>query len=603
MLVLSAVATPCAAWSRPPRSGPSRRVRPPPHERRVRIEHHAAVRRSRAAGATRARSPARQEAPAAGHLPAARLLAIVSTLFGMMMAVASDLPDLENRKEYQDARNSVLVDSQGQTLGVLTNNQSRVLVRYQDLSSYMSNAIIAIEDRRFYENSGVDVRGIGRALVQDVLSRKAAQGGSTIAQQFVKNALRAQSDRTVFQKMREAALAYHLTRKWPKSKILTEYLNSIYFGNGAYGVESAARTYFGNQPDHKDCGTRTQPVRQGAQARGGRADRRRRGQPDGLRPRRPSAGGPGAAQPRAQEHVRPGAAAAARVPRRAHPGPPGADRHQAAHGQDQGAVLHDLGAPAARRPVRRPQGVRGRPEGQDDARPRAPGRRPRTRSTSTWPTRRGRRPPWWPSTTRPARCARWSAGATTRRGRSTSPPRASASPARRSSRSSSPRRSRRATAPGSLWPSRKRDLHRPGHPGQGEVRRQQLREQVRGHPDARRRPDLLRQLRLLGGRHLRRDEEDRGAGRAHGHPHAGLVELRDDARRPQAGRHAARHGPRLRDLHRGRPAHRRHPGRGRRRARRHPGGRLAERQDAQDRTTSRASPSSTARSPTRRSGS
>jgi penicillin-binding protein 1A len=184
------------------------------------------------------------------------LLAIVSTAFGMMMAVASDLPNLENRKEYQDARNSVLKDSQGRTLGVLTNNQSRVLVRYRDISPYMLNAIIAIEDRRFYENSGVDVRGIGRALVQDVLKRKTVQGGSTIAQQFVKNALRAQSDRTVFQKMREAALAYHLTRKWPKSKILTQYLNSIYFGNGAYGVESAARTYFGNQPDHKDCGTR-----------------------------------------------------------------------------------------------------------------------------------------------------------------------------------------------------------------------------------------------------------------------------------------------------------------------------------------------------------
>jgi penicillin-binding protein 1A len=184
------------------------------------------------------------------------LLAVVSTLFGMMMAVASDLPDLENRKEYQDARNSVLMDSQGHTLGVLTNNQSRVLVRSEDISPYMRNAIIAIEDRRFYENSGIDVRGIGRALVQDVLNRKTVQGGSTIAQQFVKNALRAQGDRTVFQKMREAALAYHLTRKWSKNKILTQYLNSIYFGNGAYGVESAARTYFGNQPDYKDCGTR-----------------------------------------------------------------------------------------------------------------------------------------------------------------------------------------------------------------------------------------------------------------------------------------------------------------------------------------------------------
>jgi penicillin-binding protein 1A len=184
------------------------------------------------------------------------LLAAVSTAFGMMMAVASDLPDLENRREYQDARNSVLVDRQGRELGVLTNNERRVLVSYGEISPSMRSAVIAIEDRRFYDNSGIDLRGIGRALFQDVIQQRAAQGGSTITQQFVKNALRAQSDRTVFQKMREAALAYHLTRKWPKSKILTQYLNSIYFGNGAYGVESAARTYFGNQPDHKDCGSR-----------------------------------------------------------------------------------------------------------------------------------------------------------------------------------------------------------------------------------------------------------------------------------------------------------------------------------------------------------
>src|SRR4051794_17861299 len=124
------------------------------------------------------------------------LLAVVSTVFGMMMAVASDLPDLENRKEYQDARNSVLLDARGNTLGVLTNNQSRVLVTSNDIPSYMRNAIIAVEDRRFYENSGVDVRGIARAFTQDVLQRKTVQGGSTIAQQFVKNALRAQADRT-----------------------------------------------------------------------------------------------------------------------------------------------------------------------------------------------------------------------------------------------------------------------------------------------------------------------------------------------------------------------------------------------------------------------
>ena len=118
------------------------------------------------------------------------LLAVVSTVFGMMMAVASDLPDLENRKEYQDARNSVLYDYTGkQSLGILTTNQSRVLVTYDQISPDMRNAIIAIEDQRFYKNSGVDLRGIGRAFVQDVVQQRAAQGGSTITQQFVKNAL------------------------------------------------------------------------------------------------------------------------------------------------------------------------------------------------------------------------------------------------------------------------------------------------------------------------------------------------------------------------------------------------------------------------------
>src|SRR6185436_16976825 len=77
----------------------------------------------------------------------------------------------------------------------------------------------------------------------------AAQGASTITQQFVKNALVAQKNRSLFQKLKEAALAYQLERKWTKEKILTEYLNTVYFGQGAYGIESAARVYFGwNHP-------------------------------------------------------------------------------------------------------------------------------------------------------------------------------------------------------------------------------------------------------------------------------------------------------------------------------------------------------------------
>jgi penicillin-binding protein 1A len=177
------------------------------------------------------------------------LLAMVSTVFGMMMAVASDLPQLENRAEYRRSENSTLFAAGrgNPELAKLTGNQNRILLKDSEISANIKNAAIAIEDRRFYEHDGVDYKGIARALSQDILSRGAVQGGSTITQQFVKNALAAQANRSVFQKLREAALAYHLERKWTKQKVLTEYLNSIYFGNGAYGVEAAARTYFGDR--------------------------------------------------------------------------------------------------------------------------------------------------------------------------------------------------------------------------------------------------------------------------------------------------------------------------------------------------------------------
>jgi penicillin-binding protein 1A len=183
------------------------------------------------------------------------ILALISTVFGMLMAVASDLPALDNEAQYRAAKNSVLYPrgpecpkldpAKCPRIAKLTGNLNRILVDESEISPNLKNAVIAIEDQRFYSHHGVDYTGIARALSQDVLRRRAAQGGSTITQQFVKNALSAQNDRSVFQKLREAALAYHLERKWSKEKILTQYLNTVYFGNGAYGVEAAARTYFG----------------------------------------------------------------------------------------------------------------------------------------------------------------------------------------------------------------------------------------------------------------------------------------------------------------------------------------------------------------------
>jgi penicillin-binding protein 1A len=172
-------------------------------------------------------------------------LAFISTLFGMMMAVANELPQLEAKAQLRSAVNSTLYASTGEQIAKLTGNENRIVNSDDEISPNIKNAVIAIEDKRFYEHQGVDLRGMTRAFVADITSGAPSQGASTITQQFVKNALVAQNDRTVFEKLREAALAYHLEHRWSKQKILDNYLNTIYFGNGAYGVESAVRTYFG----------------------------------------------------------------------------------------------------------------------------------------------------------------------------------------------------------------------------------------------------------------------------------------------------------------------------------------------------------------------
>ena len=126
---------------------------------------------------------------------------------------------------------------------MLRGSESRVLVQGDEISPWIKQAIVAVEDRRFYEHRGIDLRGMGRALLADIENKAAVQGGSTITQQFVKNELTG-ADRSITRKLKEAALAWQLEQVWKKDRILTAYLNTIYFANGAYGVERAARTYF-----------------------------------------------------------------------------------------------------------------------------------------------------------------------------------------------------------------------------------------------------------------------------------------------------------------------------------------------------------------------
>src|SRR5436853_6144032 len=142
------------------------------------------------------------------------------------------------------AQASVLLARDGTRLGMLGASGARVPVPLPKIDPVLRKAIIDTEDRRFYENSGIDSIAILRALKSDVTAGELAQGGSTIEQQLVRN-LYLSPQQSFSRKLNEACLAEQLDRRWSKNRILTAYLNDIYFGQQAYGIEAAAGAYFG----------------------------------------------------------------------------------------------------------------------------------------------------------------------------------------------------------------------------------------------------------------------------------------------------------------------------------------------------------------------
>src|SRR3954451_10502997 len=169
---------------------------------------------------------------------------MASFTFGLLTAVAAQIPKLDPSKQRTSQANTYVYAANGRTvLSILRGSQARIIVSSENISPWMKHAIVAAEDRRFYEHRGIDVRGMGRALWADISNRGVVQGGSTITQQFVKNAYLT-SQKSVGRKLFEAALAWQLEQRWKKDQILTAYLNTVYFGNGAYGVDQASRIYF-----------------------------------------------------------------------------------------------------------------------------------------------------------------------------------------------------------------------------------------------------------------------------------------------------------------------------------------------------------------------
>ncbi|MFL6186829.1 MAG: transglycosylase domain-containing protein, partial [Actinomycetes bacterium] len=164
------------------------------------------------------------------------------TIVGLIYAFARvPLP-----AEVPTAQTVVFLDQTGKReIGTLSAQENRRVVSLDRIPEHARRAVLAAEDRDFYDHGAISYRGLARAAASNLLRRRISEGGSTITQQYVKNAFPGVGrDRTLFRKLKEAVLAVKLERKFSKDKILEFYMNTVYFGRGAYGVDAAARTYF-----------------------------------------------------------------------------------------------------------------------------------------------------------------------------------------------------------------------------------------------------------------------------------------------------------------------------------------------------------------------
>jgi penicillin-binding protein 1A len=182
-----------------------------------------------------------------------RAILLLSVLALSGGACSWQTPPLASTTPAPLAQSSKILATDGTVITALHGEENRETVALSRMPRSLIDAVVAIEDERFWEHKGVDPKSVLRAVYANASEGEVVEGGSTITQQYVKNEL-VGPDRTVRRKLREAALAYQLERRFTKERILELYLNTIYFGNGAYGVEAASQEYFGAGVDRLSLG-------------------------------------------------------------------------------------------------------------------------------------------------------------------------------------------------------------------------------------------------------------------------------------------------------------------------------------------------------------
>lgn len=175
------------------------------------------------------------------------LLLGVVVSFSAFVYIAKDLPDPSNLSNRDIIQSTKIYDRTGEILLYeVHGEEKRTVIKLDGIPDYVKNATIAIEDKDFYNHGGISIWGLLRGIVWQAVQGKKIQGGSTLSQQFIKNALLS-SERTITRKIKEAILAIELERRYSKDEILEMYLNEIPYGGNAYGIEAAAETYFNKQ--------------------------------------------------------------------------------------------------------------------------------------------------------------------------------------------------------------------------------------------------------------------------------------------------------------------------------------------------------------------
>ena len=176
-------------------------------------------------------------------VPAAFAFACLAGILAVYVYFSRDLPDLRDLTRYQPVILNEFYSSGGELIAQ-SGLERRALVNLEDMPPHVINAFIAVEDRRFYQHSGVDAKSVVRALLQNLVTGRIVSGGSTITQQITKNLILG-PEKAYSRKIKEAILSYRIERNLSKDEILYLYLNHIYLADGVYGVEMASRNYFG----------------------------------------------------------------------------------------------------------------------------------------------------------------------------------------------------------------------------------------------------------------------------------------------------------------------------------------------------------------------